>query len=341
MAYLKNYDNDLFISYARVDNMPPLAVEKEGWVEIFHKALSGRLAQILGSDTTTWQVRKLLENDMISDDHINITKSAIMICIVSPAYIKSVWCRLELETFYGYVAKHGGVLLKGRPRIFKIEIASISRELEPDYIKYLASYPFYESDENAKTANPLGLKGKDEEGLFLEKINNLTMDISEVLRFLSERDEDTSADVLPDAVQPLKAFLCHSSGDKEMVRSLYHHLRSDGFDPWFDEEKLLPGQIWAREIPRAVKNSDIVIVCLSKSSISKRGYVQKEIKFALDTAEEHPEDIIFLIPLRLEECVVPDRLARWQWVDIYSEKGYDRLLSALRARAVNLSIVQS
>ena len=132
---------------------------------------------------------------------------------------------------------------------------------------------------------------------------------------------------------PLRIFLCHSSGDKPEVRNLYQRLSSDGFDPWLDEEKLLPGQQWKVEIPKAVKTSDVVIVCLSHKAINKSGYVQKEIKFALDKAEEQPEDTISLIPLKLEECDVPERLQRWQWVDLFEEKGYERLMRSLQMRA--------
>jgi formylglycine-generating enzyme required for sulfatase activity len=132
---------------------------------------------------------------------------------------------------------------------------------------------------------------------------------------------------------PLRIFLCHSSGDKPEVRNLYQRLSSDGFDPWLDEEDLLPGQQWKVEIPKAVQTSDVVIVCLSHKAINKSGYVQKEIKFALDKAEEQPEDTIFLIPLKLEECDVPERLQRWQWVNLFEEKGYERLMSSLRFSA--------
>jgi len=129
---------------------------------------------------------------------------------------------------------------------------------------------------------------------------------------------------------PLRIFLCHSSGDKPEVRNLYQRLSGDGFDPWLDEEKLLPGQEWEVEIPKAVKTSDVVIVCLSHKAITKAGYVQKEIKYALDKAEEQPEGTIFLIPLKLEECDVPERLQRWQWVSLFEEKGHERLMSSLR-----------
>lgn len=133
--------------------------------------------------------------------------------------------------------------------------------------------------------------------------------------------------------ESLRVFLCHSSGDKPQVRKLYERLRAYGIDPWFDEETLLPGQDWNREIPKGVRASDVVIVCLSRGSVTKAGYIQKEIKFALDAADEQPEGTIFIIPLKLEECDVPDRLSRWQWVNLYEPKGYERLIRALKTRA--------
>lgn len=140
------------------------------------------------------------------------------------------------------------------------------------------------------------------------------------------------------STRPIRVFLCHSSNDKPAVRALYEQLlKEKGIIPWLDEEDLLPGQKWQREIPKAVRSSDIVIVCLSRNSINKAGYVQKEIKFALDIADEQPEDTIFLIPLKLEECEVPERLSELQWVSYFEEKGYQRLLKALRKRTESLT----
>jgi hypothetical protein len=138
------------------------------------------------------------------------------------------------------------------------------------------------------------------------------------------------------AMLGLQVFICHSSGDKAVARTLYHKLKKDGFAPWLDEENLLPGQEWDREIRRAVRASDVVVVCLSRSSITKEGYVQKEIKLALDIAEEKPEGTIFLIPARIEDCTVPERLVAWQWVELFEERGYERLVIALRTREEQL-----
>jgi len=136
----------------------------------------------------------------------------------------------------------------------------------------------------------------------------------------------------------LGVFLCHSHGDKEFVRDLYVKLLAEGFDPWLDQEKLLPGQDWQYEIARAVRKSDVVAVCMSLSSVSKEGFLQKEIKSALDVADEKPEGTIFIIPARIEECTIPDRLRRWHWVDLFHKGGYEKLVKALHARAKDLKI---
>jgi formylglycine-generating enzyme required for sulfatase activity len=117
------------------------------------------------------------------------------------------------------------------------------------------------------------------------------------------------------------------------VRELYHRLRADGFEPWLDEEELLPGQKWQKEIPKAVAAANVVIVCLSQAALTKAGYVQEEIKFALDIADRQPEETIFLIPLKLEECDVPDRLAGLHWVNFFEQRDFERLLRALRTKA--------
>lgn len=131
----------------------------------------------------------------------------------------------------------------------------------------------------------------------------------------------------------LKIFLCHSSGDKAVVRDIYFQLQRQGFEPWLDEESILGGQDWNLEIARAIRAADVVLVLLSKTSIQKSGYVQREIAHALDIADEKPEGAVYLIPIKLESCDVPERLQRWQWIDLFQQGGFMRLVTALRAVA--------
>ncbi len=142
---------------------------------------------------------------------------------------------------------------------------------------------------------------------------------------------------------PLRVFLCHSSKDKSAVRELYKKLRTETWiDPWLDEEKLFPGQDWHEEIEKAVEATDVVVVLLSKQSVSQEGYVQRELKLALDVADEKPENTIFIIPLRLDDCPAPRRLRGWHYVDYFpaNRKDWvlDRLIASLKLRAKALGI---
>ena len=145
-----------------------------------------------------------------------------------------------------------------------------------------------------------------------------------------------------DTNRPLRVFLCHSSNDKPVVRELYRKLRAETWiQAWLDEEELYPGQDWNFEIEKAVEAADMILVCLSKGSTTKDGYVQREIRVALDYANYKPEGTLYVIPVRLEECEPPRRLRTWQYADYfegYRERGFQRLLVSLKRRADSLGL---
>src|SRR5262245_58661097 len=142
--------------------------------------------------------------------------------------------------------------------------------------------------------------------------------------------------------RPLRVFLCHSSNDKPVVRELYQQLRAESWiQPWLDEEELYPGQDWNLEIEKAVEAADVILVCLSKGSTTKEGYVQREIRIALDYADYKPEGTLYVIPVRLDECEPPRRLSSWQYADYFDgqrEHAFQRLLFSLKKRANGLGL---
>jgi len=77
---------------------------------------------------------------------------------------------------------------------------------------------------------------------------------------------------LQEEADRLEVFLCHSSGDKAVVRNLHHWLKSAGMKAWLDETDILPGHDWDFEIRKAVRRAHVVLVCLSSASITKAGY---------------------------------------------------------------------
>lgn len=131
----------------------------------------------------------------------------------------------------------------------------------------------------------------------------------------------------------LSVFISYASEDYEQAADLGFYLAYDGFDPWIDREKLLPGEDWDLKLRSAIEGCDAAIVCLSNASVNKRGYLQKEIRKMLDVAGEIPQGEVFLIPVRLENCPVPDPLKKSQWVNLFESGGYEKLREVLSLRA--------
>ena len=119
-------------------------------------------------------------------------------------------------------------------------------------------------------------------------------------------------------VEKSKIFLSYAREDLQIAGRLYKNLTHYGLNVWFDKTALFPGQKWKYEIRKAIKESDYFIVLLSSKSVSKRGFCQNEVKKALEILHDFPESEIFIIPIRLDECVPShERLKDLQWLDLF------------------------
>jgi hypothetical protein len=74
-----------------------------------------------------------------------------------------------------------------------------------------------------------------------------------------------------------RIFLSYAREDEAQVRGVYRRLLNAGFEVWMYKIDLLPGQRWQQEIPRAIRNSDFILIFFSKNSVAKRGYYYNEI----------------------------------------------------------------
>jgi TIR domain len=129
-----------------------------------------------------------------------------------------------------------------------------------------------------------------------------------------------------------RVFLAYVEEDLEPVLQIYRALSAKGFQPWLDKKKLLPGQNWPRAIETAIQLSDYFLACFSQRAVCKRGVFHSELRFALESAARVPLDEIFMIPVRLENCVVPARISsQIQYVDLFPdwEHGIRRVLSVI------------
>jgi hypothetical protein len=125
-------------------------------------------------------------------------------------------------------------------------------------------------------------------------------------------------DFVPE-VRP-RVFIAYVQEDMAAARRLFRDLKNADYQPWLDKENLLPGQNWPRAIDQEIEISDFFIPCFSKRSVLKRGAFQSELRFALDCASRLPLDDIFVIPARLDSCILPERITRsLQHVDLFPD----------------------
>jgi hypothetical protein len=130
-----------------------------------------------------------------------------------------------------------------------------------------------------------------------------------------------------------QAFVAYVKEDTPSAERLADALEAAGFSPWMDTRKLLPGQNWPRAIESAIENSEFVVACFSRNSVSKKGGFQAEIRYALDCARRVPLDEVFLVPVRLDSCSIPRAIQReLQYVDLAPDwpRGIRRLTLMMR-----------
>jgi hypothetical protein len=130
-----------------------------------------------------------------------------------------------------------------------------------------------------------------------------------------------------------QVFVAYVKEDTEEAERLFEALEASGFEPWLDRRRLLPGQNWPRSIDEAIETSDFFVACFSRHSVSKKGGFQAEIRYALDCTQRFPLDELFLMPVRLDACVVPARIEHEiHYIDLFPdwENGFRHLVAAMR-----------
>jgi len=130
-------------------------------------------------------------------------------------------------------------------------------------------------------------------------------------------------------------FLGYAQEDRAKVKKLFRALQKAGVNPWMDCQKLLPGQNWGRAIEQTIELSDFFLGCFSSQSVLKRGQFQSELTFALEIATRFPQDDVFFVPVRLDDCELPRHISSTtHYVDLFPDwdSGLRKLMSALRRK---------
>jgi hypothetical protein len=185
MTPIKIFKNQVFISYAHIDNARFTGTEK-GWIDRLHEALDWRLPQLMGEPVKIWRDRKLGGNDVFNDTLvIELSQAAILLAVVSPRYFQSTSCQRELEDFFRVAAENGGLRIDDKHRVFKVMKTYVPLEEHPRELRDMLGYEFYAVDQASgrfrEYDNEIGSKGEKDKR-YWDRLEDLAQDICFLLK---------------------------------------------------------------------------------------------------------------------------------------------------------------
>lgn len=129
------------------------------------------------------------------------------------------------------------------------------------------------------------------------------------------------------AEKPRLTFISYSRADKDFALGLARELRASGFRIWLDQLDIPTGSRWDDEVEKALDQCEIFMVILTPHSIASNN-VKDEIGYAIDCNKR-------IMPVLLENAILPFRLRRFQYVD-FTCKSYEDGIEAAKQLLRNL-----
>ena len=190
---MPDFDCDVFISYAHMDNQT-LSTEQTGWIAHLHRALEMRLGQLLGEEPSIWRDPKLQGNDRFDAEIAGqLAKAATMVSVFTPRYLKSDWCRKEVREFIHTAEKSEGLFVNDKSRIFKVIKTPTPPEEHPAELRTVKGYEFFERDaetQRPREFNPIYNPKMQPD--YMAKMEDLALDICSLLKTMKKPPEKES-----------------------------------------------------------------------------------------------------------------------------------------------------
>lgn len=120
-------------------------------------------------------------------------------------------------------------------------------------------------------------------------------------------------------MEQIKYFLSYSRQNSDFVTKLAADLKKAGTNVWLDQIDIVPGMRWDDSIQNALNESGGLLIALSADSVKSQN-VMDEISFAISNGKR-------IVPLVIEPCSVPFRMARYQHIDFSGD--YDTAIQQL------------
>lgn len=262
LGYLPNYDEDVFISYAHNDD-DVYASEPRGWVTQLHYDLEQRVTGYLGSQARLWRDIEIRNNEHFDEKISNrLAKTATLLSVISPSFIKRPWCLRELEEFALHAEGGTGIRVdEERSRIFKVEKIPIDRDALPSPMQGTKTYRFYGPDPRQPNRSHefRPQLGGDYFLRYYEEMDELAKDIATVLRELAELTASGGAQPGAAAQAQLAVYVAETTSDlDDKLGEVRRDLKDRGY-------LVLP----SADLPyRAKDYRDKVRECLKRAALS-------------------------------------------------------------------------
>jgi len=124
-------------------------------------------------------------------------------------------------------------------------------------------------------------------------------------------------------------FMSHSSKDKSTVVSIALDLKQRGISSWLDTTDILPGESIVAKIGEGLEKCDLILLFLSKAAVASK-WVQTEWESTLWNEINSAQ--VKIIPIKLEECEIPQLLRPKKYVDFSKDynAGLRELILAIK-----------
>jgi hypothetical protein len=234
-----SFEQDLFISYAHIDNQP-LSAEQQGWVTRLHTTLNAMLSMRMGRHARIWRDTKLAGNDVFGAEIVaQFSKTAALVSIVSPRYVQSEWCSREAWEFCRAAEQSAGIFVENKARIFKVVKTPVDREEPlPPAMKSVLGYPFYDIYEDQVPLELDPAYGPEMAQKYNIKVAQLAWQIAQLIAKVIAVAESNAPAALDSVTRKEPAvYLAECSYDRRDDReAIAAELRRHGYDVFPDSQ---------------------------------------------------------------------------------------------------------
>jgi hypothetical protein len=323
MAYIssEHFDNDIFLSYARVDDQRDPGQSK-GWVELFHEYLEMELSRQIGrmGMIDIWRDRRELASSSYFDAEIQkqINRSAIFLSLTSNGYLHpQSYCLKELQWFYqkAQTGNPVGLSVDNRSRIFNVLLYNIPPDRWPAEYAGTSGQPFHDAQRPTDPGAPV----PPNEDLFKDNLRKLVRELFEMLEAVKRAVEPRAApQPAPVADDAFTVYLADTADSLRAVRKrVVNELEQGGVRVVSNIPPPYPAQQHEEAVTAAVAGAHLAVHLLNDVAGREidddpgKSYVQKQVEISL----EHAKSQFIWVPKTLDVQAIEDDDAYRDFLD--------------------------